>query len=148
MERSFKIKENWFEDAIRPAIFRRTLIALAIALLSIIWWLKTNSWVPLIVIVAVIIERMIEYTHIKKTKSITSDLNVSTYDNGLKISFRDRNQFYPWESLQVSLKKDRKNKIKDIQVVDKMNKFSKIKLSGLENIDELASIMLDKCNAP
>ena len=148
MERTFTMQQNWFENVVRPAIYRRSIFALVIVVLCIYWWWQTKSWAPFVIIALVAIERALEIININKTKNYISSFNATTNNEGILITIGDRNQFYPWSSVQVMLNKDKSNNIRAIKLVDKLNKFSKIKISGVNNIDELASIMLEECNAP
>jgi len=144
MEQEFKGSPDHFKRVIQPAIFRRTYIGIAIVVGCIIWWLSTHTWLPIVLIAIVLLERLYELSSIRNTKEIVSSQNVAVDNNGLIMS-NDRLKaklFFPWLTLKYKSKKDSNGIVESIEIEDSAVSSSKLKIIGLEDMNGLEKLII------
>ena len=102
-ERVFEARPDWYESGVRPRILRRTAIACLVLAASAAWWFLTGAWVAVVVIVAVVLERMFEFANASNTRKMIESMRVTVSDEGLMLTGAglETGAFYPWRSLRA-----------------------------------------------
>jgi hypothetical protein len=143
MEKIFHTQTDWFEAKIMPAIKRRTIYASLILVICVFAWVYFESWIPIVIGMLVVAERVFEIAGIPSTKNIISSLSVSASEKGLSFTGAGikGNLLYPWSSLSFKVQNEQSGTIEAITIEDKNRKRSKIKLVGYEAMSELFALI-------
>lgn len=143
MEQVFQTRDDWFDIRIKPAIIRRTIIGIILVAMGIYWWQSTQTLIPVVLTVVVILERIYEFVNIPSTKIIIASNTVACRDDGLlfRSNLIKGGVLYPWDTIQATIKNNAEGRVKFIAIEDTSRKGSKIKLEGYIDMNDLKSII-------
>lgn len=143
MDQVFRTRDDWFGIRIKPAIIRRTIIGIILIAIGVYWWQSTQSLIPVVLTIAVILERIFEFVNIPSTKIIIASNTVACSDDGLlfRSNIIKGGVLYPWDSMKATFKNYTDGRVKFITVEDTSRKGSKIKLEGYVAMNDLKSII-------
>jgi len=142
-DRVFEARPDWYEAGIRPRIVRRTAIAFLVLVVSAAWWWVAGSWIPVVVALAVVLERTFEFANISTTKKLIASMRVTVSADGLMLSGGGMESvtFYPWRTLRAHTERTDDGRVSTITIEDATRERSTITLKGYEAMDELSDVI-------
>lgn len=142
-DRAFEARPDWYEAGIRPRIIRRSAIAFVVLVVSAAWWWIAGSWIPVVIALAVVLERTFEFANISTTKRLIASMRVTVAADGLRLSGggMESATFYPWRTLKAHTERSDDGRVSTITIEDATRERSTITLKGYESMDELSDVI-------